>query len=895
MRTPQEYRGPLLAGAAILAALAVWIVLSRGDGEPSIEPIKRDDATSARPADLQQDRLSEVAAVAPGRQRREAVPTPAGEHVLRVRTLRGGRRIYPGAEVLLRVYNGYEAQADPATEIRLTSDAQGELVYNLGRLDGAVFVWLKGDMANHWCFTKTLRLVPPTRRWTSLDLTLYPLDAWIVGTVTGASGRPIPRTKIMTWYSKAEADGLGQYRIPAPAGASSTMLYAFAPGYAQTRKDARGLRKGIETRVDFELESGMVVTGKVRDATGAPVAGVTVTSSRTWRNESISAADGSYRLDGVPSKGDWMVIYGRKPTYLEAKATIDEARGDVTRDLVMKRGVAVRGVVVDPAGAPVRGAELYIGFSPSAYNRLDAVAGDDGRFEFLCVAPGEQTLVTQHGQFAADTRKIQVPAGVGTYELTLQLQRGHFIAGRLQDERGVGLVDVGLSVRHQGEYLDSMRTTTGAGGAFRLVGLPGEAVSLEFYGRGFMRTTHPVRELDRDDLVVTMQYGGAVSGRVVDANTSEPIRRFRVRFVAPKLEPGDSQAYIYGPVWSGSGKAFDDAGGEWETGAILRTGRVLGLEIRADGYFSTMIPRVVVPKKGDADGLVIRMHRGGILNGILLTERSEQPVAHASIQLITDTMRLGGHLRPADGARISARSGTDGRFRLSNLPATKGYLLVRHDDFPEQLEGPIDFKVTEGVVRIVHVAPGARVEGTVADSGGRALPNSTVVMWQAKMLQDPIVRSHYVNLKTISDARGNFGFDRVPPGRYVLGHYLDEKLREVAFARYVTVPSRGKLSVRLVPEGQASISGTIVSAGPVPSRMIVRLSRREARKPSTPRTWTSRTALAHEGVFAVRGLRAGTWYVSAAYMDTSANKQWRGVTEVKVGDGPENTVIVRLR
>jgi hypothetical protein len=64
--------------------------------------------------------------------------------------------------------------------------------------------------------------------------------------------------------------------------------------------------------------------------------------------------------------------------------------------LTLKRGITVRGIVVDPAGRPVKGAQLVEGYG--AYNRTVAsriVTGDDGRFKLENRGQREMILTVQ--------------------------------------------------------------------------------------------------------------------------------------------------------------------------------------------------------------------------------------------------------------------------------------------------------------------------------------------------------------------------------------------------------------------------------------------------------------------------------------------------------------------
>ena len=107
-------------------------------------------------------------------------------------------------------------------------------------------------------------------------------------TVAGGARRPLPLVG-------------GRFRADAlPAG--RVTLTAAAPGYVTTTREievvAGDRLHDVTTRdVRIEMERGGVVTGRVRDDRGDPVADVTIAAAGL---RARSDREGLFRLDGVP-------------------------------------------------------------------------------------------------------------------------------------------------------------------------------------------------------------------------------------------------------------------------------------------------------------------------------------------------------------------------------------------------------------------------------------------------------------------------------------------------------------------------------------------------------------------------------------------------------------------
>jgi beta-lactamase regulating signal transducer with metallopeptidase domain/protocatechuate 3,4-dioxygenase beta subunit len=202
--------------------------------------------------------------------------------------------------------------------------------------------------------------------------------------------------------AEVTTDQDGHYRIDAAPGAS-IVLKVFPPREGADAYLMRGdlvvPGDSVASRVDFALPKGVLVRGRVTEAgTGRPVAGAVVHHQAHERNNPyfikgnpgvfnpdeqrvVTAADGTFRLGIMPGPG-YLLVKGPTADYLHEEVSSVELAGhlhwpntrtypDAQRKLspkpdegpvdvefTLRRGVTVRGRLVDQDGQPVREALL---------------------------------------------------------------------------------------------------------------------------------------------------------------------------------------------------------------------------------------------------------------------------------------------------------------------------------------------------------------------------------------------------------------------------------------------------------------------------------------------------------------------------------------------------------
>ncbi len=840
----------IVVGVVLLLGVVAfcWWLLRDHDAPAAPNATAATASSDLDPAQLTSGSATQTPAVVP---HNDAERTPIHDaatnaFVVRGRVVKAVDVPYPGARLRAERFLGYTAEGTPDLSTELTCDAAGAFEWTLPVPTSAVCLRFAGAMPRHLGRAQSVIVArgdPPPQ---DIELFLCPLDCVAVGRVTDTDGKPIVGAFVKSPAERVACDTDGHYR----AEFSSTYgagVSAGAPGYVAERSTF-GLDRMGEVRADFRLRRGLRVVGTVVDAQDAPVAGAAVKSFFMLTDAVVTGPDGRFELTDLDPQREQHSVYARAPGYVEAKVSVVSKAAPREVRLVMRRGARVEGRVFATDGTPVGGAAIYIGFSPSAYNRLDAVSQDDGSFVFPAVDAGEQTMVTTRRGLAPDQRVLQVPSDATLVTAEVRLQPAHFLAGRVRDDAGQPVANVRVSVlvtppgqrgmRGRGEYLD-VQGKTGADGTFRLDGLPAGRVTLELYSASHIRK-------EVADVEVVVQRAATISGRVVDAVTGQPVEAFRIRFVKPELATGERGGGGYAATWAREGKSFADPLGNWRAeGEQMEPGTVWGVEATAEGYAPART-HVVATLAPDPSACVLRMQRGATVFGRVLGRSTGAAIADATLTWFDHEDEL---LRAANEpyGLLRARSDATGHFELTNVPMGNAKLAVEAAGMPRHTEGPFPVSSGDHVERTILLADGARIRGQLVDAKGQPLADVRLTLSARRGQQERIPPA-----ETRND--GSFAFAALAGGDYELFGFALRDGVSTCYTRFIAVERDQDLELRVTPTGTASVRGTIESDASVPDGTGVMLLPTQA--DGTRAAFRGAVA---SGKFELRGAVAGAY------------------------------------
>jgi len=627
------------------------------------------------------------------------------------------------------------------------------------------------------------------------------------------------------------------------------------PGtYVENRQIPSEFGEGDGTRLrspeDHTLGSA-TLAGRIYDELGRPVGGaiVSLAGSGFWPARSVrSGADGRFHWPDIPagvyelqaSKGE---LVARPVEGLILDAGARRAFG-----VQLARGWTLTGQVIDAqSGNPLRDAEVTVAPGVLGLHSRHARSDQAGRFELPGIVGNEQSLYVEAEGY--------VPAGPLAHNaeepsVTIRLQPGSRIEGRVLDERGrpveraliVALAEGGpragpaatpdslgvtsgpvppISSADSGTLAIAEQVTTGPDGGFRLTNLaPGSyaiAASHDDFAPAESERLQLAPGTTRSNLTIVLLSGVELRGRVVDE------RGHGLEGIPVELRtPVERLPRMSITSWDGS-FSFQGVRGEVSvtalpydlppTRASLTIGEdpILDVELALSSTLYTLRGRVVD-------------ERGFGVGGALLTVSSSSSGAPI---------------------RRSAKADVDGTFSVPALPAPPYTLNAEHPAFSPTQVPEID---SMDDLRVVMSA-GVTLLGEVLDA------------WTGDGLEGVRVRlDGPITLETETRRDGSFVFPRSPTGIYevFLAHtdYESQSRRVVLESpRYVDRPQQLD-AIRLDPGG--AIEGEVVDArrDPVPNAEVTW---------GDPPRWERATRSDSRGVFRLRGIPAGSVWVTARH------------------------------
>jgi len=893
MSTPSK-----LAAAALVAWLAAIVGWRMVHTRAESSSATLDAATavdSAHDSSTSSAEALETAAHASRASERASVasaPAEGGEWIARGRVLLGTERGFAGARLRVKVAAGYEGDGDTLFDELVVADEVGEFEFGLEPPTGAVRI--HASSADSSCIGWNPTTLVPTDAPPPQDLSvrLYPLDRRIDGRVLDEAGEALAGARIAGFSEPVIADAEGRFSLLVPSLFSEPRVDAWADGFALRTTVLHGGGATPLADVEIRLKRCALLRGVVVDEFGAPVENAKVRGGFAGRTAALTNARGEFEIDHLSDDETFWIVRVSAVGFASSQVQIEGAEERAKAlQIVLQRGVDVFGRVVDDRGRALPGALVYAGFSPDADPRVNAVSHDDGAFVLRNVSRDEVRVGAQLEGYAPHATELRLPErGPFVGALQLVLTQGVTLRGRVADDRGESIGRAAVSVLVDGEFGATLMSTCDEHGRFEIHGVPAQAdLRLHVSATGFVYARQPVDDASAEQVVV-MQRAAGLAGRVVDGATGAPVRRFRVRFVAPTLEPGERALVGYTSSWSEEGVLFDDPNGEWDTRAeSLPVGGVVGVEIRAEGYGPAILPHAVSTFDPAAERLIATLGAGANVSGRLVDAATGAPVPNARVTRVA-ARELERGRRPSGDDVESAHSDATGSFVLEALPRESLWLFVESDSFAQALDGPIEMPADgDPAPRTIALSVGGRIAGELRDAAGAARVGVTVNVAQLNGRR-PFTR----DVELTTDELGRFEVDRLAPGPHQVSVALEHEHGTVYdLARTIEVHADAETRVELRPGGRATLAGVLTSSMTLPAECPITL-RRKSGDGEESSMW--RAAIARDGRFEVEGLEAGVWSVSASLqLPTADRKILMGATEVSLDADERESCSIEIR
>jgi RNA polymerase sigma factor (sigma-70 family) len=201
-------------------------------------------------------------------------------------------------------------------------------------------------------------------------------------------------------------DARGHFKVSTVPGTTGFVMVHPPQGqpYFVTAKSFDWPKGAVRQEVEVKLSRGVLLHGKVTEApSGKPVARASVQNGDNWPGRVLTAADGSYTL-AVPPGGARILVTAPAPDYIaqpvgsallelgkpggdalyyHAAATLDLKKDEKAKELsfTLRRGITLKGTLVDPDGKPVKDAVMLVGhFRPPSEKALSPIETHDGHW-----------------------------------------------------------------------------------------------------------------------------------------------------------------------------------------------------------------------------------------------------------------------------------------------------------------------------------------------------------------------------------------------------------------------------------------------------------------------------------------------------------------------------------
>jgi beta-lactamase regulating signal transducer with metallopeptidase domain len=503
-----------------------------------------------------------------------------------------------------------------------------------------------------------------------------------------------------------------------------------------------------DTELELAVPVGGKIVGRVTDLDGKPIPGAQVGRSTSGSLFSINGlyepcdADGRFVYDDAVSADQPTRLTASAPGYEEDERNdlLVPAGGntiEVEFRLRPKPGTpskspaadeekqrVVSGVVHGPVGKPVAGVLVRWGYQPyvgAIETRTDA----EGRYRFK-VPDKANMLAVLPREFKP--LFPQVKAG-GDQVVDLILEPGLRARGHVTDDTGKPIKDVQVITMTSSPdpaignpyWLSESAAYTDAAGKFEVKGIPDHA-RFDFLKEGLSDVRNNTLDLTGADNAVTMLYGGAVKGRVVDRE-GKPIRNFRVLVNFPRERRLGDHTEGFFAGYTGMGVHFTSADGSFVLTGV-GAGSIYRISAIAVGHGEAVADRVTAVASNRLDKTEATTLRAGppVRLRVRALTGKEQPLAGARITLVNGQPGLDqsfswGYHNASWEDMVRARTTADGWADFPALSFSSATVLVEAKGYARQRIGWRDSQKELPV----EMTPEAVLTGQVQTAAGAAL------------------------------------------------------------------------------------------------------------------------------------------------------------------------------
>ncbi|MEN9676619.1 MAG: hypothetical protein RIS76_2515 [Verrucomicrobiota bacterium] len=600
----------------------------------------------------------------------------------------------------------------------------------------------------------------------------------------------------------------GVARIVCSQPLQTLEVFTKQEGYADVRLRWRPERGDvIPAEYPLELEKGIRLGGRVLDENDEPMQGAEVrllvlTDSGIGNVGPLSVlprvtvttdADGRWETRRLSEASLGISHWSVSAADHESASPNDPLRDPIrlselrmgTHTVRMRPGRTLYGLVVNPGGNPVPGAQVFCGGnSADCDNCARTNTAADGSFVLPGVASIFETVYAEADGYALSSASITHREL--NHRITIVLQPGRTLKMRLVDPQGNGIENVWFQPRSEDTamYLLPDPLRSAIDGRVVWSNAPNFSVTGDFSAEGRQQRLLVPLTGESEEQVIRLDTPLVVSGAVRNRQTGELVPRFR-------LEPGFLRnAGIWRKPYGwfpGENADFNDDSYRYQISLVNSEAEAMPYVLRcsADG-FSASVSRSITIGEGavTVDFLLDPTH--AVERWIVDSEG--KPASQATVAPLTAESHVtlaNGFLRAKFAENLLLTTDSQGRVtvpmwagieRLA-ISAAAGFAMVSASEFESQ--------------QSITLGPWGRLEGHLNLAAHPSRPDRLQLGDGETFRLNPILG--WEDSTASIDSAGHFIFDRVPSGTHPLflslleGQRPGHQSRSQQFLRDVTV------------------------------------------------------------------------------------------------------------
>jgi hypothetical protein len=655
----------------------------------------------------------------------------------------------------------------------------------------------------------------------------------------------------------------------------SVTMPGFAPYWAEW--DANYHPEVLPTEFTMQLGKAWRIGGVVVDENGKPVSGALVNPNIDFQmrpgdngelgigDEFTTDANGQWSFASVPDTDQEVQVEVSHPDVMPewmtlARSTYELKEGEEPHaEIKMSRGIVVSGRVVDEAGQPVIGAQVRTQISNV---RRQATTDKDGKFTLSgCKADPTRVVISAPGK--ATMLEI-VDAAADMEPLEFAMQPGPHLKIRVLDPDGNPSPKARVFLQEWKGHvnyseLDHINTYADDNGVWEWNEAPLDEIVADISPRQGMQLPRQKFKARAEEYVVKLNRPLEISGTVVDAETKEPIEKFRV-------VPGTARRGS--EVWWNDDSASEVTNGKFAQ-RITYPGDGHVVRIEADGY-KPATSREVKPTEG-AVTLTVELHKGKNIEATVLKPNGE-PALEAVAYLGrpgSQIMLENGQIRESQTYAPRLTINATGKLSFMELDEPVEIVIVDESGFAnvKSSDGPVPMEI--------KLQPWAKVKG-VFMVGSQPMANTVLdlSMYEQNSFDRNGPRIHASNYLA-TDSEGRFEGNRLYPGRGWLGRRIVRMVE--TGATEVTSSMRAKLELKAGETTEVKFGGVgrpvvgqflpVEGASEEPMWRFASVHVSAGKSPKPPKMPTDVTSAQQQT----------EWWQK--WIKTDAGKEWQKLTE----------------